>query len=286
MLWDHQIRIILTWPAPLIPCTLRAVVRETLKSNQDLGVEPPAAFVTTDPLAAYRHFLPRAHAISSDEIRACTVDIALARHNVELGLAAITPHLDAVQARLPRLAIPSLLELRGLGLGLSFAADRIASTTEGVLEKHLERLRFMRNLTFRQLEIFAYLDLVPEDRVQSIRLGPAPIETCREAIAICALFAEFVTSFTGKHPFTPAQLDELRDQGRWLLGTLRSRSGGVTQVWHEPATVIRDRFWTLVVNHHDDLREAGVAIFGLKHLDDHVPPLGRRRAPSGAGAGG
>jgi hypothetical protein len=257
-------------------------VRETLKSNQDLGIEPPASFVTLDPLAAYKHFLPRAQALSSDAIKACTAEIALARHNVELGLAAITPHLDAVQARLPRLAISSLLDLRAIGLALSFAADRLASTPEGVQEKCLDRLRFMRNLAFHQLEIFAYLDLVPGDRVQSIRRGPEPVDTCREAIAIVALFAEFTISFTGKHPFTTAQLDELREQGHWLLGTLRSRSGGVIQVWREPATLTRDRFWTLLVDRHDELREAGVAIFGLKRLDEHVPPLGRRAPTRGA----
>jgi hypothetical protein len=251
-------------------------VRDTLKSNQDLGVEPPAAFVATDAISAYKHFLPSAQALSSDAIAGCTVEIAVARHNIELGLAAILPHLDALQARLPRLAIPSLLDLPAIGLALAYAADRVAATPEGALEKHLERLRFMRNLTFRQLEIFAYLDLVPGDRVQSIRRGPEPIDICREAIAIVALFAEFTSSFTSKHPFTAAQLDELREQGHWLLGALRSRSGGVTQVWREPATLTRDRFWTLLTQRHDELREAGAALFGLKHLDEHVPPLGRR----------
>jgi len=255
-------------------------VHETLKSNQELGLGPSAAFVTDNPLAAYKHFLPRAQGISSDAIKPCTTDITLARHNIERGLVAIQPHLDAVHAKLPRLSIPSLLELRALASGLSFAADRIASTPEEALEKHLDRLRFMRNLTFRQLEIFAYLDLVPDDRVQAIRLGPAPIETCREAIAIVALFAEHTIAFTGKHPFTAAQLNDLWEQGHWLLRALRSRSGGMTTVWREPATVIRDRFWTLVTDHHDELREAGVAIFGLKHLDEHVPPLGRRAAPA------
>lgn len=130
-------------------------MRDTLKSNQGLGVEPPASFVSTDPVSAYKHFLPRVQAISSEAIQACTVEIAVARHNIELGLAAIMAHLDALQVRLPRLAIPSLLDLRAIGLALAYAADRVAATPEGAVEKHLERLRFMRNLTFCQLEIFA-----------------------------------------------------------------------------------------------------------------------------------
>lgn len=260
-------------------------MHETLKSNQDLGLGPPAAFATDNPLVAYKHFLPRAQGLSSDAIKPCATDVALARQNLERGLVAIQPHLDAVRARLPRLSLPSLPELRALGLGLSFAADRVAATPEGVMEQHLERLRFMRSLTFRQLEIFAYLDLIPEDRVQSILLGPAPIDSCREALAIVALFSEHTLAFAGKHPFTAVQLNELWERGQWLLRALRSRSAGLTQVWREPATVIRDRFWTLLTQHHDELREAGVAIFGLKHLDEHIPPLGRRAAPTRGAAG-
>ena len=259
-------------------------MRETLKSSKDLGLEPSAAFATADPLAAYKHFLPRARAIDFDAIKPCPTDLEFLRHAIERGLTAIEPHLEAVQARLPRLSIAALFELRPLVLGLSFAVSRVASTPEGAMEGHLERLRFMRNLTLRQLEIFAYLDLIPEARVQAIRLGPAPIDTCREAVAIVALFSEYTITLAGKHPFTSAQLNQLWEQGHWLLGALRSRTGGVAPVWRDSATVIRDRFWTLLSGLHDELREAGVVIFGLLHLDDRVPPLGRRGASQAAAA--
>lgn len=255
-------------------------MRETLKSKQDLFVEPSAAFVTADPIAAYKHFLPRARAIAADTITPCPADLAPARHAVERGLTAIEPHLEAVQARLPRLSIATLFELRPLMIGLCFAVDRVACTPEGVMEGHVARLRFMRTLALRQLEVLAYLDLVPEARVKAIRVGPGSIDACREAIAIVAVYSDFAVELAGKHPFTAAQLDQLRERGHWLLGALRSQSGAVTSGWREPATVIRDRFWTLLNGIHDELREAGAAIFGLKHLDDHVPPLGRAAAAS------
>lgn len=254
-------------------------MRDTLKSSEDLGRDSSAAFVTTDPIAAYKHFLPRARAIAADEVKPCPVDLAPAQHTIEQGLVAIDPHLDALRAKLPRLSIATLFELRPLWLGLSFAAARVACTPEGVMEDDLEKLRFMRNITLRQLEIFASLDLVPAARVKAIRLGPTPIDTCREAIAIVALFSAYTTELSGKHPFTEAQLNHLWEQGHGLQGALRSLSGGVTTLWRDSATATRDRFWTLLTEVHDELREAGVALFGLKHLDDHVPPLAR----SGAG---
>lgn len=250
-------------------------MRETLKSNRDLFVEPSTAFVTSDPITAYKHFLPRARAIAVEAIVPCPGDLAFARQAIERGLTAIEPHLETVQAKLPRLSIATLFELRPLMIGLSFAIDRIASTPEAVMEGHLARMRFMRSLTLRQLEVLAYLDLVPEARVKAIRLGPSPVDSCREAIAIVALYSEYSVELAGKHPFTSAQLNQLWEQGRWLLDGLRSRSTTVTTVWRESATVIRDRFWTLLAGIHEELREAGVVIFGLKNLDDHVPRLGR-----------
>lgn len=259
-------------------------MRETLKSNQDLRGQPEAGFDTTDPRAAYKHFLPRINALSLEAIKPCTVDVALARRNIEVGLVAVTSYLDLARARLPRLSVPLLFELRPLGLALSFAADRVAATAEGALEGHLERVRFLRNLTLRQLEIFAYLDLVPEARVEAVRLGATPIDTCREALSIVALFAEYAPAIGGRHPFTDAQLNQLWERAQWLLRALRSRSAGTA--WGEPATTIRDRFWTLVVEVHDELREAGVAIFGLKRLDEHVPPLGHPGAKPAKAATG
>jgi hypothetical protein len=39
---------------------------------------------------------------------------------------------------------------------------------------------------------------------------------------------------------------------------------------------IRDQFWTMINGRHERLREAGVVIFGLKRLDEVVPPLQSR----------
>ena len=111
--------------------------------------------------------------------------------------------------------------------------------------------------------------------MKAIRVGPRPMDACREAIAIVAVYSDHSAELAGKHPFTSAQLDQLWEQGRRLLDALRSRLTTVTHVWRESAIVIRDRFWTLFSEIHDGLREAGVVIFGLRQLYEHIPQLDR-----------
>lgn len=43
-----------------------------------------------------------------------------------------------------------------------------------------------------------------------------------------------------------------------------------------PEALMRDRFWKLLDERHDKLRTAGVAIWGIKGVDEHVPPLQSR----------
>lgn len=50
----------------------------------------------------------------------------------------------------------------------------------------------------------------------------------------------------------------------------------------DPAAVIRDRFWTMVGDRYDLAREAGVAAFGLKRLDEQMPLLGSRTVQTAA----
>ena len=41
-------------------------------------------------------------------------------------------------------------------------------------------------------------------------------------------------------------------------------------------TVLRDRLWTDLVSRYDDLYPAGVAIWGRRGVDDHIPALHSR----------
>jgi hypothetical protein len=249
------------------------MVRETLRSNQ--SAQAHAALLTTDPMVAYRHFLHLARALPAAGVLVCTVDVEVAHSNVERALAAMAPHFTTAQGKLPRLAIPPLLEVRTLALALIFAAERIVlASIDGALLHRLLRLRYLRDLTLRQIEIFAHLGLVPGEEMRAVSTGVGPIESARSALSILDLFARHDERIGGKHPFTDEQLTELQGHAQWLIEEVRPGNEGGGSVERDRAVGLRDRFWTLLFNRYEDLREAAATVFGADHLDRDVPPLG------------
>jgi hypothetical protein len=243
----------------------------------------PTHYVTTDPAAAYKHFLPLVQALPEDTLRACNLDVEIARHNIDRALTALEPHLAAVRKKLPSASIPEILELRSLGLALVFADDLILPVVNRrAIKDRLALLRPLRDRTLRQLEILAEVGLVPEARVRAIRMGTGPIDSARDAIAIPALYEEYAKAFVNKHPISPESLTELREHGQWLLPQLKPKGAIEAPSERDPAAVIRDRFWTMVGDRYDLAREAGVAAFGLKRLDEQMPLLGSRTVQTAA----
>src|SRR5207248_90413 len=80
----------------------------------------------------------------------------------------------------------------------------------------------------QQLEILGALDIVPRERVAAIRSGKGPLDTARDAVAIAGMYTddEFAAAVANKHPFTPAQLRALADDGNWLVGQLNPKGAG------------------------------------------------------------
>jgi hypothetical protein len=241
-----------------------------------------APFTTNDAAAAYRHFLSAAEALPANNAPVRSGDTAIARRNIERGVKAITPHLETISTRLPTISVKALLELPALALALIHADGRVpAAASTRAIDTALARVSPLRELTLTYLEIAAALKLVPEGRVRAIRKGKGKLDNARDCVDIAGTFHDFEGALTGKHPFTQDHLKELATTGTWLVeritpgGTIKSPSA------RDPAALLRDRFWKLLEEGHNDLRTAGVALFGIKNVDDYVPPLlSRYSAPT------
>lgn len=240
-------------------------------------------FLTADAAAAFERFLPLAEAIPEADVVAPNVDLSIARHNIERGLAAIRPHLDLVRSRLPLCPIDEVRELPSIALAAVVAADRVGvRASDGEVMGKLAELRPMRERALVMAEILADLGHVPAERVRAIRAGNGPLDSARDAMALQQLFKEHWDAVEGKHPFSRADLADLGERGQWLFARLRPGAAVSEPAKRGDAAVLRDRFWTLLVQRHEHLREAGVVVFGLRALDESVPPLGSRIAPAPA----
>lgn len=255
-------------------------------------------FTTFDAAEAFRHFLPHAEALPADAVPVRGGDAAIARKNVERGVEAIRPRIAEIPDILPKIALNALLELPALALGLVHADGRVGSTASGrEIEAAIARVSPLRDASLRYLEVAADLGLVPAKRVRAVRAGKGKLDNARDCVDIAGIFDEFKGALEGKHPFTNDQFNELATTGTWLVERITPRGTPKTPAMRDPAALVRDRFWKLLEDGHNDLRTAGVALFGIKNVDDYVPPLlsrtsttsptprGQETAPEGVQAG-
>jgi hypothetical protein len=235
-----------------------------------------APFTTDDAEKAYEHFLPLVQALEGDiPVRSGDVEIALT--NVRRGVASVAPLADKLDKSLPDISVNDLLELPALALALVHADGRVPEAIgAGDIDATLARIGPLREAGLQYLEVVADLGLLPKDRVRAVRAGKGKLDKARDCVDIAGIFREYAAALANKHPFTDAQIDDLAKTGTWLVEAIQPKGAARPAAQRHPASQIRDRFWRLVDERHDKLRTAGVVLFGIKHVDEMVPPLQSR----------
>lgn len=245
------------------------------KASSSASEAPP--FTSQDASEALRHFQAEAEALPEVEVDVCRADVQLVLINVLTGIKAIEKRQEEIRQKLPLSPLREILELPALALALVHAASKIIEpASKGEIGEKLAELRPVREMTLKQLEIFAGLRLVDDGVVRGIRKGSGLIDSAEDAVRIAEVFRNHEATFAGKHPFTREQIDQLALTGTWLLQHLRKGNAPLKAVESNLEARLRDRLWVLVQRRHEHLREAGVPLFGLKNLDAHIPPLQSR----------
>lgn len=235
---------------------------------------PIQAFETTDPAAAFNHFAPLVANLPENELDVWNADADIVRVNARRAVDAFATHWAHIEQALPLLSVPKLKEIPSLALALAFAADRVftpASPQE--IRAHQLRLRPARRLALAQLDIFVEMGLVAADRVRAIRADRGPVDEANDAVAITALFRENAAAWQNKHPFHEAFLQQLTDDGQWLLGQLVPKGAHPEKTGPSDEVLVRNRLWTELNRRYDDLYKAGVEVWGRRQVDAHMPTL-------------
>lgn len=241
-------------------------------SNPTQNASPP--FDTTDAEAAYQHFAPIVATIAEADVEVCKADVDIVRINARRAVHALTPHWGHVEKALPLLGIPALLEIPALALALSFGANKVVTpASPQEIRARQSKLRPARRLTLITLEVLAELGIISADRVKNIRANSGAVDEAQDAVAIVALYREYATELKGKHPFDDAYLQQLADDGNWLLGALVPKGAAPNKEGRSAEAWTRDRLWTELNRRYDELYKAGVEVWGRRNVDEHLPKL-------------
>lgn len=236
-----------------------------------------AAFVTTDPAAAFAHFRAEAEKVPVTGLSVFTGRAAIVQVNVQRALAALDPGLEVVAQRLADAPLRAVLELPSLALALGFAAGRVPARklSEGEIRAALEELSPLRAATLAYLEVAAspVVKLVPAERVRAIRAGTGKLDAAQDAVAIAGIFEEFGEDIAGRHPFTAEQIARLSELGAVLVQQIRPGDAPAAPTSRAPTSVLRDQFAALVSERYDQLRVLASVAFGAASANAKIPAL-------------
>jgi hypothetical protein len=247
------------------------------KSPEPRAAEAPLENVGSQQ--AYDLFRPAAEALGSDELRPFRADALLAFHNVKAGTDALLAIEARLASELPTLRLTSLRSLPDLALGVAHAVAQVDRGADGSTAVLLSRARDLRDVLLSSAEALAKAGVIPSRPVEKIRAGRGPIDSAQDCVDLSALFRKHAKETKGKTAVTSAQIKDAAERGTELLkrlrrkGTKRKDSASVAA-----AVATRDRLWTLLVQRHQEIRRAGMWIWG-DDVDAHVPPLQSRVMP-------
>jgi hypothetical protein len=228
---------------------------------------------------AYQALLTVALGLIDSEIQPFPGFMDVARHNAMIAFQ----EAKKLEAKLKEIVKADLLSsidrIPAIALAASFAAVKVknlSSSFGGDTLILLEQGRTLRRKLLKSADACAEYGLLNASTVENIRKGRGSRDVADDCIALASLFRENKASLSGKTPVPDSDVDQSALVGSRLQAVLRparaSSAPAPTDAELE-AYDLRDRFWTLLVQHRDVAWRLGALVVGEQKVSELVPPL-------------
>ncbi len=220
-------------------------------------------------------------------------DVRIAAYNIKLGVESIfgsgedkaerVAKIKSIAEQLPKASTKKALELPEIARALVLTAQKVTpavSTRE--IEAKLAVVAGLREPILRAAELLAGKGHLPEAEVAKIRAGTGKFDQASDGVALVLLFSRNEAKVSGKHSFTAEDFTTLREASEWLMDRLTPAGAKKAPAARRDEEDLRDRFWTLLVERHPELRVMGYVLF-QEDFDAKVPRLQSRVAGTRAG---
>ena len=264
------------------------------KSKSDSAATKKSKAAAKLPVDFVEKYRSLATKLPEGRVQVCRADVRIAAYNIKLGVESIfgsgedkaerEAKIKSIEEQLPRLSTRKALELPGIARALVLTAQKVTPVVStGEIEAKLAVVAALREPILLAAELLAGKGHLPEADVAKIRAGTGKFDKASDGVALVLLYAQNAAKVAGKHPFTAEDFTTLREASEWLMDRLTPAGAKKVPAARRDDEDLRDRFWTLLVERHPDLRVMGYVLF-QEDFDTKVPRLQSRVA--GARAGG
>ena len=240
------------------------------------------ATVTTPPSAqhcSYRECFGRhiaeARSISAREVVVFRGDAPLALANVRIALDNLAPHLSEVPLHLPLVRFEDVTSAADVARAVLYAGLSIVKRpqTNAEIRTRTKRLLPMRASVLGLVRTLVDREAMPASALRGVGRKRGPRAIAAEAVLLAHALTANADAIRGMHPFSAAEIEQLRADGEWLLEVLHPTGARRRKAQREDTpSGDRDRLWTLLIRRHATLRKVGHYFHGDAY-DDVVPPL-------------
>jgi hypothetical protein len=228
---------------------------------------------------AYYALLPLAVALDENSLQAFRGGIDFAKYNAIAGyqeIKKLEPNLkDLVKTEL----IESINRIPAIALAVSFATIKVNNLSKGYESETLsllEKGRFLRRKLLKSADACAEYEVVPSYLVENIKKGRGSRDVANDCVALASLFREHKAALYGKTPVPDEDIEQSAIIGSKLQAVLKPSGASSSPEPTEAelgAYDLRDRFWTLLVQHRDTAWRLGALVVGEQKVAELVPAL-------------
>ena len=252
--------------------TAKSAKKHTVAKTKTAHAAPDA--LPTTAREAYDRFVHAASDLpASALVPFRSVDPALARHNAQLGVDAVTPLRVRIAHELPAVSFANIASLPELALAVQYAARQAESApSANDIASNLSAAHALRGTLLTIADGLARTGLLPAQDIAKIKKGRGALDAAADCVELSELFGKYEKKISGKHAATAQMLKSANEVGSYLLSTLKSSRAKEKKAVNGPALEARDRLWSLLVQRHKDLRRVGYYLWD-DTFGEHVPAL-------------
>lgn len=229
--------------------------------------------------AAFHALRPAAEALDERAVK-IRGDAPLALDNFLTGLDNVLGRRDTLTESWPAARVEGLVLSRQSVLAAVFAASQadLADANSGALTRRTSEMYDLRDKLLSSVETAAKFGLVPAELVRKFREGQGSLDAAQDGVGLVAFFREHAAVLANKTPVTSALLDRTESLCNELVVELKSSASKArVNTAAKAAADLANRYWTLLVAAHVELRKAGSELWG-DGKDAFVPLLQSRTA--------
>lgn len=248
------------------------------RANGRISLVPPAAEPATERVDACVRHTPAAMAISREEVRSSDrVDVVQVARNLRATQSVIEAHRDDIARTGVQVSWEAVAAGADLADALLIADAQVRTRAAANVQADLKVFNPLAALVVADAKTQVRKEVFDAAEVRAILRGGRSLrQRAKAVLQLAALYDALPSAVRERSALSPDELSRAVANAKSLLPKLKRASTPTpARDVRSPQRDLRDRVWTLAVQHHEMLGRLAGAVWGMK-VSKMIPKLKTR----------